>query len=47
MRKPRRLPRAKLTKGRLPLTHTALLVRIKEIERTQAASVSKRGVHRP
>jgi hypothetical protein len=47
MRKPKHVHEAKLTKGTLPSTRSALLARIKTIERMQAASRSKRGVHRP
>jgi hypothetical protein len=47
MRKPKHVHEAKLTKGTLPATRTALLARIKAIERTQATSRSKRGIHRP
>jgi len=47
MRKPKNIHEAKLTKGALPPTRSALLARIKEIKQTQAKSKSKIGVDRP
>jgi hypothetical protein len=44
---PKHIHEAKLTKGALPSTRSALLARIKEIKQTQAKSKSKLGVHRP
>ena len=38
---------AKLTKGALPPTRTALLARIKEIKQAHAKSKAKLAVHRP
>jgi hypothetical protein len=47
MRKQRDLREAKLTKGALPPTRSALLARIKEIKQTQTKSKSKSGARRP
>jgi hypothetical protein len=47
MRKLKHIHEAKLTKGTLPATRSALLARIKEIKQTQAKSKSKLGAHRP
>jgi hypothetical protein len=47
MHKQRDLREAKLTKGALPSTRSALLARIKEIKQTQAKSKSKSGVRGP
>jgi hypothetical protein len=47
MRKPNNLYEAKLTKGALPATRSALLTRIKEIKQTQAKSKSKIGGRGP
>jgi hypothetical protein len=45
--KPKHIYEAKLTKGALPSTRSALLARIKEIKQTHAKSKSKLGAHRP
>jgi hypothetical protein len=47
MRKPKHIHEAKLTKGALPPTRSALLARIKEIKQTHAKSKSKVGVRGP
>jgi hypothetical protein len=47
MRKQKNLYEAKLTKGALPPTRSALLTRIKEIKQTQAKSKSKIGGRGP
>jgi hypothetical protein len=47
MRKQRDLREAKLTKGTLPPTRSALLARIKEIKQTQTKSKSKSGARGP
>ena len=47
MRKPKHLHEAKLIKGALPQTRSALLARIKEIKQAQAKSRSKSGVRGP
>lgn len=46
MHKPKHIHEAKLTKGALPPTRSALLARIKEIKQTHAKSKSKMGAHR-
>jgi hypothetical protein len=47
MHKPKHIHEAKLTKGALPSTRSALLARIKEIKQTHAKSKSKVGVRGP
>ena len=47
MRKPKPIYQARLTKGALPQTRSALLARIKAIKQTHAKSGSKPGVPRP
>jgi hypothetical protein len=47
VRKPKHIHEAKLTKGTLPATRTALLARIKEIKQAHAKSKAKLAVHRP
>jgi hypothetical protein len=47
MRKQKELYEAKLTKGALPSTRTAMLARIKEIKQTHAKAKSKIGVRGP
>jgi hypothetical protein len=47
VRKQKHSHEAKLTKGALTATRSALLVRIKEIKQTHAKSKSKIGAHRP
>ena len=47
MRKRKHIHEAKLTKGALPSTRTALLARIKEIKQSHAKSKAKPAVHRP
>jgi hypothetical protein len=47
MRKRKHIDEAKLTKGALPPTRSALLARIKEIKQTHAKSKLKIGAHRP
>jgi hypothetical protein len=46
MRKPKHIHEAKLTKGALPPTRSALLARIKEIEQAHAKSKLKKTVQR-
>ena len=46
MRKLKHIHEAKLTKGTLPATRTALLPRIKEIKREHAKSKEKLAIHR-
>ena len=47
VRKPKHIYEAKLTKGKLPQTRSALLARIKEIKQTPAKAKEKLAVHRP
>jgi hypothetical protein len=47
MRKPKHIHEAKLTKGVLPPTRSAMLARIKEIKQTHAKSKSKIAEHGP
>jgi hypothetical protein len=47
MRKQKELHEAKLTKGALPATRTAMLARIKEIKQKHAQAKSKIGVRGP
>ena len=47
MRKPKPIHEAKLTKGELPQTRSALLARIKEINQAHAKSKAKLAVNRP
>jgi hypothetical protein len=47
VRRRKHIHEAKLTKGALPPTYSALLARIKEIKQTRAKSKSKAGVPRP
>jgi hypothetical protein len=47
MRKPKLIHEAKLTKGALPPTRSALLARIKEIKQAHVKSKAKLAVHRP
>jgi hypothetical protein len=46
VRKPKHIHEAKLTKGKLPQTRSALLVRIKEINQAHAKK-AKLAVNRP
>ena len=46
MRKPKHIHEAKLAKGKLPQTRSALLVRIKEINQAHAKK-AKLAVNRP
>jgi hypothetical protein len=46
MRKPKHIHEAKLTKGQLPQTRSALLARIKEINQAHAKK-AKLAVNRP
>jgi hypothetical protein len=45
VRKPKHIHKAKLTKGALPPTRTALLFRIKEIKQAHAKSKAKLAAH--
>ena len=47
MRKPKPVREAKLTKGALPQTRSALLARIKAIQQAHAKARSKPGMPRP
>jgi hypothetical protein len=47
MRKQKELYEAKLTKGALPSTRTAMLARIKEIKQRHAKAKSKIGARGP